>query len=475
MKLLSEFKRTGVFWLPSNPEDYIHAELSISDVGQIRLNMSRFIDPLELASEDTRPFGYPPMHEGDTREIGRILGIVGNKPLTLQGCFYSYYNAILTGGIAVSHIRADYAFMGVHFETDEEIEFSRIELVIDGLEEWHGISGFRYDSKFDDDDIQVKFQSPESETIHLSDTVKLKLSFTRQGPDRFNPIEARIRQRALLTLFTDELSKLEYFLDLISRLVDFFRFVIDTPVLLSSVTGYSKSKTMEQGKLGRNEIPIDIYYSSKPFADPNYEIRPPDILFRYKEMQSQFANIIQGWFENYEVMEPAFVLYFATKSNLKTYLEYRFLSLTQAIEILHRNLSPGTQIPIAKYEEFKDWVANVPDTEIRNFIEPKLPFLNEPTLRKRLTELVRTVERLFGNRETRVAFIQKVVATRNYLTHHSENLKEHAAQKEELWQLFQKLEALIQLHFLRLIGLDHEAIETIVDETNTLKQKLKPG
>ena len=79
---------------------------------------------------------------------------------------------------------------------------------------------------------------------------------------------------------------------------------------------------------------------------------------------------------------------------------------------------------------------------------------------------------LFGNSKKRNSFIGKVVDTRNYLTHYDSSLENKADSGEDLGKLYTKLEALFQLHFLRLIGIDDNTIKSMVNENYALRNKL---
>jgi len=86
--------------------------------------------------------------------------------------------------------------------------------------------------------------------------------------------------------------------------------------------------------------------------------------------------------------------------------------------------------------------------------------------------MVKPFKDLFGNEKERGSFIRKVVDTRNYLTHYDSGLETKAASRESLQELCMKLEALFQLHFLRLIGMDSESIKSIANKNPTLCHKL---
>ena len=89
-----------------------------------------------------------------------------------------------------------------------------------------------------------------------------------------------------------------------------------------------------------------------------------------------------------------------------------------------------------------------------------------------------TLKDLFGNAKERKSFIRKVVDTRNYFTHYDIGLENQAlsgkklGDLEKLDRLHLKLKALLQLHFLKLIGMDIKSIKSIANENYAFRNKL---
>ena len=66
-----------------------------------------------------------------------------------------------------------------------------------------------------------------------------------------------------------------------------------------------------------------------------------------------------------------------------------------------------------------------------------------------------------------------VCDTRNYLTHYDETTTGNRAKTpDEMFELSNKLEALFQLHLLRLIGIDESTIDSIVLGNQSLSRAL---
>lgn len=473
VRLSAPIEKPGIFWLPSNPTDHVQGTLRISETGQVRLEVFRYCDP-GMHLRKNRPLGYPPAHQGDNLEIGRILGLIGAESITLDGCHYMHYNAILTGGISTSTIHIEYAFFGVNYDPEEQVRFSRLVFSVEGLDEWLGISGFRKRHNFEESSVSVDFKRPEEAVFRLPGGIKLKLAFEWRILGATSSSEVGIVQRASFSLIAEQPRPVQCLLGLASKLSDFLRLAMDKHVLINSITGFSCDKTRVHRHLGANEIPIKMYYQSTPFAQPKPEIQVLEMLFRYKSIDHQFEEILSRWLENYKISEPAFNLYFATKSNLKTYLESRFLSLTQALEVFHRSRSGEKQFPEKQFRKLVNALLNaVEDTGEREFLKVRLKYANELSNRKRIKRLIKPMGCLLGDRKEQNCFVSKVVDTRNYLTHFDKQLAARAARGEELWKLYRKLEALIQLHFMLIIGLELQFIKAIVNENHSLREKLE--
>ena len=86
--------------------------------------------------------------------------------------------------------------------------------------------------------------------------------------------------------------------------------------------------------------------------------------------------------------------------------------------------------------------------------------------------MVTPFDDLFGSESARAAFVNRVVSTRNYLTHYDEGIKEQAVTDAgELLRLHFKLEALVQLHLLRLLEIDYDHIRQMAIPVSALTKK----
>ena len=110
--------------------------------------------------------------------------------------------------------------------------------------------------------------------------------------------------------------------------------------------------------------------------------------------------------------------------------------------------------------------------EYREWLERKLKYANQVSLRKRLKSLIEPFKDLFGDKKKVGELIDKIVNLRNYLTHFDPALKS-GFQGEDLPSLCLKMELLFQLHFLKLLGFRREKIRTIIRHVAPLQRWFK--
>ena len=166
------------------------------------------------------------------------------------------------------------------------------------------------------------------------------------------------------------------------------------------------------------------------------------------------------WFDSYDTFVPALDLYFASRTQTQAYLETKALWLAQALETLHRRSSQETEMPREDFRARIDLVKNSCPTDIQDWVWGKLQYANRLSFKSRIERLVEPFASWFGsNSSEREAFIKSIRDTRNYLTHYdAKATKGRADRPDDLFVLYGKMEALLQLHLLSLIGFDDSSM-----------------
>lgn len=460
MRLSEPIEKTGYFWLPGKTENRLPGVLRIADTGKATLDVIGIFGEANATLFDT------------PSDLGRIVGVIENDVVTLEHCFYTKTSPSFSG-VSKSTIDANFVLSGVQYDEDEAITFSKFDFSVEGLDEWLMVSGLRIEHNRNDRSAAIHFTPPKRIVIQLPDGISLAFTFGWTLPGAPIVTEAKITQKAYISLTSDSLRSIDGFLAVVFKINNFLCFATDETVSLDSATAYSYEITRDTGDEKKQEIPITIYFQSLQLSESKPKIQRHGMLFHYRDIVTQLESVLNNWLKNYETSEPAFNLYFASKSGAHRYLEGRFLSLAQGIETLHRRNSQETMM---EESEFNDLVAAIlkgcPEKK-QEWLKAKLAYANELPLRKRLQQIFEPFVDLYGDAKQRKHFICKVIDTRNYMTHYDTKLSQKAAGGEELWKLCMKLEVLFQLHFLQLIGLSGESIRTLTKNNRTLCSKLE--
>ncbi len=427
----------------------------------------------EITLEILGVFGDPVAALTEPDTLSRIVGLIRSEYITLDSCAYKNKN-IRFGGISKSIITARFAFLGVAYDNKEAITFSKLAFSVEGLDEWLAITGIKLALNSDDMSASIQYARPKDIPLQLPDDIGLTFSFGYSmsgGGTEFK--EAKISQQASILLLSKTEKSLEGFLSLVFKINNFLCFAIDKTVSLDSVIGFSQHLTRDREDGKAQQLPVQIYYGSIPYAEAKPKIYWSNMLFRYDQVKQGLEELLNKWLANYETSEPAFNLYFAYKSGAQRYIDGRFLSLAQGIETLHRRNSTKTLMPPAEFKQLVQTVLRNCPSENKQWLNARIAYGNELPLRQRLTEMIEPFRSLYGTEEERMAFVGNVLDTRNYLTHYDDKLSSKAATGVLLWQLCMKLEVLFQLHFLRLMGLPETLIKTLATENESIKWKLR--
>jgi len=459
MRLEEPYVKTGYFWLPEREDRKIPGTLTISDGGNIELEVvGLFDDSIEsLNGED---------------DLSRIIGHIETDGLvTLDSCFYTKKN-ISFGGISKSKVCVNRVLSGVAYEKDEPFTFNSLSFSVDCFDEWIGVSGIQVDRDWDNRKATITYEPPSDISYCLDNGMQLEICFAYTFPGSASTTEAKITQRAYFKLTSEKLKSLSDFTEVAFKLTNLMCFAIDATVTLKNVTAKSSEIQREVGKGKYHPVPINVYYPSIPFSEQVPSKSWHQMLFGYGQIKSNAQEVFNNWINAYDVISPALSLYFSTKIGAQKYLDGKFLALAQGLETYHRRTSDEKLMEPNEFEYLISTVAENCPEEHLEWLNGRLMHGNEINLGKRLKRIIEPFKGRLGNSTERSKLLRKIVDTRNYLTHYDVALKARAAQGRDLWVLCLKMEVIFQLHFLKVIGFSNKEIDSVVENCYPLKQKI---
>lgn len=458
MRIEEEYKKSGYFWLPDNEGKKIPGTLTISDGGDIELEVVGLFDESikALNGED---------------DLSRIIGHVEKDGLiTLENCFYRNKN-IAFGGISKSLVCVNQVLSGFAYEKDEVVTFNTVSFSIEGLNEWLGISGIAVSYGTDYTTATISY-TPQDEIIYnLNNGFKLHVYFRYTLPGFPNKTEAKITQQAYFKLSSDEAKELPDFIKTLNQITYLLCFAVDAPVTISDVSATSNEIVTEVADGKKKPVPIKVYYSSFPFSEEMPKIDTHRMLFRFGQIRGNAEDIINNWLEAYSIIKPALGLYFSAVTGTHKYLDGKFLALAQGLETYHRRTSSETLMERGQFRKLVATLLCLAPKEHRRWLHGRLSHGNEINLGQRIQRIIEPYKSYLGNSKERKKLIRGIVNTRNYLTHYSEELEKESVKGVDLWVLCQKMEAIFQLHLLQQLGFTESEIQGILTKNYKLKQK----
>ncbi len=449
--MLKELEYKGEWWLPDNPTDVLSGTLRF-DSGQPILELIG-----TFKSSDA-------FQKGTVTDI--ILGSAGGENITLHQCLQTELH-LNSSGKHLSLLSAVYAFFGVHFQTKEQIKFKGININFPHLTEWMGkLSNF--DEQLGKGDFIIKYTRPKPVEAVLNNGAKLTISTGANLSISLS--EMSLKEETWVSTETEEELALDKCLKTVYYLANFFSLATMKPIHPMVVEG----KT-EANRHGEYYSPVDICYNFINLAKPRKSLFPTDMLFSYADITDQVRIYLNNWFEKAELLEPVYSLYFGTLYNPRMYLHHRFLSQVQALESYHRRVMKNYEIPEEEHNKRLEEVFSTVSEKHKKWVKRKLKkYSNEPDLGNRLREILgkhpEIAGRFIGDGNS---FIDTVVATRNYLTHYDQSLKQQAASGEELHHITRKLRLLMEACLLFELGFSVDQINTFFFRNRRYQRELR--
>ncbi|MBA2592447.1 MAG: hypothetical protein M3495_18775 [Pseudomonadota bacterium] len=451
----------GYFWLPDNLQHKIPGTLKVSDSGKVALDVLGTFR--ELPEFEPRP--APIIH-----------GVTENgKSATLFDCF-TYSTQLRFPGIPKASATAAYLFLGAHLHETDPLEFARVIFSVEGLNQWLGLTGISVSHEWDAHELKqaaITFRPPPAQAYKLGGALDLSIKFRSTIPFGYGSItEARVAQEAFLEIEAAKPTAFHDLLRVVHRVNTFLCLAIDEAVAL---TGVGVSSPTISETIGENTRPVglQVYFPSLPHSEKAPAVDSHRLLFPYAAVAANLGDLISAWLADYEVLEPAINLYFASTTARHAYVETRFLFLVQGLETFHRRTSDKTVMPDSEFQDVKRTVLSMCPQSHTEWLKTRLTYANELSLRQRLRALIDPISHYFGDSSRVGALIHEVVTTRNYLTHYDKSSKQAALSGEALSEVSMKLEAMFTLLFLRRFGFTTDQLDQVAGGNYRVAQKLK--
>lgn len=422
----AKFTVDGVWWLPQKPSAKLPGTLLVEDGEDIHLKLFGVLgDPRSGFSIDFSSFPI-------------ILGTSDrNEPCTLSDTYEMKRPAEPDRqAVATTELRAERAYIGKHFPTPSDVQFTSVEVRYTDLEWWLGWTPFEkhrsaggIEWKVDQANLCrriVEFtDSDRSATLTIWSRVSEIFSFTEPGAEH----------KVYVQIAPSVPSTFQWFMEYPFDIRNLFTLLMGSPVYIEIMRGFGDEVEFAPGAKCPEDI--RIHFRKMPFPKRDH-VYPSDMPATYASIRDRTDEVFRTWLSNAQRLRLVSELFFGAQYNPQMYAESKFLNFTQALEVFDR----ATQ---QKHG-------------------------NRHTLRYALHALIDALDSQSKRKisDNPTAFVDKVVKMRNYLTHGDERLKRKVLSDssrerlEEYIYVYRRLRAILTLHLLRFIGISEAQVATRV-------------
>ncbi len=394
-------------------------------------------------------------------------------PITLVNCAVNRANWGFSG-FATETLIAHAYLSGHHFPDRSQVRLNRVQIALSGLDEWCSFDGFNLSWSAEPPfRATIEYRKPSPLIVPLSDELSLTFDLSVKGPSKTAlQTSASIETTTMLVFNYKSEVTFNTVLRDIHRIRQFLTMATGRVPILKQVSATSESnRSMVQGRIYQPQIMI-VYPAPLQESKSNKGFHPHELLFFLRDLGEAPEKVLKIWYANAELLEPVYDLYFAARGRENQIgVEFRFLSVCQALETLHRRWYGGLNLPDDEHQARLLAILDVCPDEHRLWLASQLEHSNQLRLRARLKQLIEPFRSsLVAYLPERRRFVDRVVTLRNYLTHY--DAKEPViVDGEELYWLSERLVLLLEACLLQLMGFNGESIASFFNRNPRIESK----
>ena len=404
---------------------------------------------------------------GFERKTGKyplIHGIVNDSPcgraFTLVDCFRTK-RTVRMPGFATEEIRANQAYAGSAFLSEDDLLFDSASLELSALDSWIRTTGLSINSATEAQGSQVQYFRPDSVSFGL-DAQTLKIDFWPFVSVSFRSYHLDEKVGVVIDNLGGVSSK-EVFQQYIYPLQNFFTFATDHPNELDSVVFYNSGL-----KSAETERRSPIHFLAQPIylvEEPKKTLAANDMLYTYEDVKGYLPSVFRKWFEFAQEFKPFCQSFFGLIYAPGSFVDRRFVSLIEAMILFFRGLGihdpslppaldEAARTIQARYWKGKNlrWLADVMPT----VADVSLPW----TLASTLDDHRDLMAPLIGNDVEQ--FVDHVLITRKYCQYRDSALQANVAHGAELYWLTEKLKVLVKILILERLGIPWDLVTRLI-------------
>ena len=437
----------GQWWLPSDPKRRISGEFQLQET---RASLS--------------------LH-GQLSPLGHGLGLStfsvwgassDGTPVTLLDCFVKTSTSHMPSGFSTMEISSDRWIRGGHFHSLDDVTLTELRCDLNCLVHWVGSSS--YSEHLGPGSQTLRAESTRPKVIACASIDGVEIQFVPRLRVAHTDVSVTFRNTCQLVLYAKtprNYGLLDYLLTGMAQLI---ALAAQEPVYSSKLEG-----RRSQHDYGAQET-VEIFRRGSVLPDADGTRRRYQMLFTWHDIQGLGTDFFQKFFARRAQFRPSLEVLLGDLYNAKAYTHQRFLGLAHGLEAFHRIFVGG------KYQNDEDFRENlmktlaqaIPESLSRDFrssLKNKLKYLNEYSLRKRITDLACRFDpylnELIGDAKE---FAKTVADRRNQLSHPDQSSSSDDSCSRDLWLMAEQMSLLLEVCLVRELGFGESVLQTIITD-----------
>lgn len=452
----------GNWWLPDNPRDAIRGKATFEPFGKARLELDGSL--------------YNPPVSGESKIIhGKTLA---GELVTLFDTFLTNWSMQRGADSTQTTHYFNSSYIGyLHLKGSEEL-FESMSLSFSHLESWFDFNPLHVNYPLPTDRTSTFVEYvPASPFISIVRPLSAKIRFFLNSSPSLSYHDIKLKNSAFITVRPFRKMPLSWFDDVAFRLRQLLTLLVAQPVNFRHIYLCDKLRREEiESKIRyRRYFGSYLFHQMGDSIEDTTRVYPHDIPFSLSTLRGPFEIVLNTWFQKTSPLETMKDIFFVLTLAETTPLDFRFLSILQALEAYDRVLGDNKYLDDAQYQPIKDHliseIPSIVESSHKESLKSRIWYGNEYSLRKRINNLIgrlpKALKGEFTNYDSK--FVAKVIDTRNYLVHRDESSRGNTINGNELYTVTGTLMKMLNFLLLSETGIPSKILHNRISNHNAYK------
>lgn len=445
--MIENFELRGRWRLPNN-KDWLNGTLYFNPEERTRLELfGSFNTTFNTAKIDVI------LGETNKGDVSLIDNMFGGRTSHQNGVIIGKYNPKLV-------------FKGHHFNTEDDLKFSKIKFQVFNLFQWFNLTGINTDWGKKGNDIAISYSEIEEIKFKVNESCEGIISFLSpiSAEGAYNRIE--MEERCIVTF---QYADSKPYNDILIDMSHFISFI----TLCTFEQSYPMSIQFqdEQYKEDFNGKEINktirLAYEHIRYDSKHRIRRKHEHLIAYQDIKNDFSKVIENWHPYHEKLDTVFNLMLSIFKQKTKFSEYDFLDIIRSIESYHKQIYNKKKMPDSEHESKVKRIlgsCKLADLDLK-WLQRKLTKQYDPNLRERVKFLVHEYTNSYIESKFKEEQIyDAIINSRNYYAHYDKDMEYKELKGIPLFNLTQKLMGLIYSCIVTDVGVDKAIFENSLND-----------